>query len=413
MAKSEEPDNYRNCLDLLEILRQAQRVRLGIPKLGEHIVIEYIVEDDHPQLFADTYSSSQPHQDNPTTLESLNPSDLPSSIDFSDVESLAVPEKSSMLPSTELSESSNTSKDLEGLDSFEILENPNSTKSQNLVDFSNSNSLTFRSHSRQDIEDYMYVYFNSFDRIGNLYVYLEQMFDDVKIRERIQKFKNDKKSLIDKIEELVSYCEKKGYLAKLATVIEQQRGESADSLERNSKRQNERYEETNTRVFISYSWDSKEHKERVLRLADTLREKCGLDADLDRYVRAIEPYTPERGWDLWMQDKIKWADFVLIVCTEIYKRRFEGEEEPGQGLGLSWEGTIIRQDLYSKQLKDTKFIPIIFSQLDSAHVPQILYSKDKYNLHDKESYKELIYRLSKKALLAKPTIGKLDLSSLI
>ncbi len=55
-----------------------------------------------------------------------------------------------------------------------------------------------------------------------------------------------------------------------------------------------------------------------------------------------------------MEKKIEWAEFVLIVCTETYQRRFRGDEEPGIGRGSTWEGTIIRQHLYNNQLASTK-----------------------------------------------------------
>jgi GUN4-like/SEFIR domain len=161
---------------------------------------------------------------------------------------------------------------------------------------------------------------------------------------------------------------------------------------------------TYTKVFISYSWDSSEHKESVLQLANTLRAKVGVDADIDRYVRATPPFTPEQGWDLWMQEKLEWAEFVIVVCTETYKRRFEGREEPGKGLGVSWEGTIIRQNLYNNQLTDTKFIPVVLYSSDLANVPLILNSKDKYVLDDKQSYTELCYRLRKQNIVVKPEI---------
>jgi hypothetical protein len=45
------------------------------------------------------------------------------------------------------------------------------------------------------------------------------------------------------------------------------------------------------RVFISYSWDSDEHKDRVRALATHLR-KNGIDARLDQW----EEGTPPDGW---------------------------------------------------------------------------------------------------------------------
>ncbi len=66
-----------------------------------------------------------------------------------------------------------------------------------------------------------------------------------------------------------------------------------------------------TKVFISYSWDSEDHKERVLALANTLRNPWGIETDIDQYVRAKPPFTPSQGWDLWMEKRIAWAEFVV------------------------------------------------------------------------------------------------------
>lgn len=49
------------------------------------------------------------------------------------------------------------------------------------------------------------------------------------------------------------------------------------------------------RVFIIYSHDSDEHKERVLALADRLR-KDGIEVRLDRYLPSAGP---EVGWAQW------------------------------------------------------------------------------------------------------------------
>ena len=159
-----------------------------------------------------------------------------------------------------------------------------------------------------------------------------------------------------------------------------------------------------TKVFISYSWDSEEHKEQVLSLANTLRNPWGIETDIDQYVRAKPPFTPPQGWDLWMEKRIEWAEFVLIVCTETYKRRFRGDEEPGIGRGVTWEGTIIRQHLYNDQLVNTKFIPVVFSSPDLTHVPMILNGNDKYALEGEKSFRELCYRLRKQPTVIMPEV---------
>lgn len=107
------------------------------------------------------------------------------------------------------------------------------------------------------------------------------------------------------------------------------------------------------RVFISYSYDSPEHADCILTLADRLRED-GVDTWLDRY----EP-SPSAGFYRWMIQQIRDADFVLLVCTETYRRRLMGEEEPGKGLGAMWEGSVILSELYNSQPVNEKFIPIL------------------------------------------------------
>lgn len=117
--------------------------------------------------------------------------------------------------------------------------------------------------------------------------------------------------------------------------------------------------------MISYTHDSTEHRDRVLDLANRLRGE-GIDCELDQY----NPFP--RGWTPWMHNNIANADFVLIVCTETYLRRFEGNEEPGRGLGGQWEGYIITQELYEAAANNEKFIPIIFSPEDSQFIPKTL-----------------------------------------
>src|SRR5512135_3923205 len=85
------------------------------------------------------------------------------------------------------------------------------------------------------------------------------------------------------------------------------------------------------RVFLSYSHDSDEHADRVLELANALCDG-GIDVILDRYVHPA----PEEGWPRWMDRNLDEAQFVLMVCTETYRRRGMGREEPGQGLAVRW-----------------------------------------------------------------------------
>src|SRR5262245_52569096 len=115
------------------------------------------------------------------------------------------------------------------------------------------------------------------------------------------------------------------------------------------------------KVFISYSHDSHDHLDRVLGLADRLREE-GIDCNLDQYERA-----QAEAWQRWMDMRFRQADFILVVCTGTYCGRFDGREEQGKGLRVKWEGAIITSELYRDETINKQFIPVIFSTDDAAH----------------------------------------------
>jgi hypothetical protein len=159
---------------------------------------------------------------------------------------------------------------------------------------------------------------------------------------------------------------------------------------------------TPPKVFISYSHDSREHIERVLRLADQLRID-GIDADIDQYHMS-----PPEGWSNWVRHRIAEADFVIVICTEAFKRRFEGEDKESIGLGVKWEGAVLQREIFRNrkifeaQSKTIKFFPVIFSEEDAAHVPLPFAAITYFDLSDERGY-EFLYRALTNQLRA---IGK-------
>jgi hypothetical protein len=147
-------------------------------------------------------------------------------------------------------------------------------------------------------------------------------------------------------------------------------------------------EEKPPKVFISYSHDSREHEQHVRALSDRLRRE-GIECIIDQYIT-----TPAIGWQRWMMDEVEKADFVLIVASETYNRRFRGHEEPTKGFGAQWEGNIITQELYDANGKNLKFIPVLLDNSDAAHIPLPLRSATYYNVTESMSYDELYYYLS-------------------
>jgi len=137
-------------------------------------------------------------------------------------------------------------------------------------------------------------------------------------------------------------------------------------------------------VFISYSHDSDEHRQRILELAERLRHD-GLDARNDQDVKG----TPKQGWPRWMLDQFDEASSVLVVCTETYYRRFRGHEVPGRGKGADWEGALITQEIYDAKGQTDKFVPVALAAGQDSFIPEPLRKHTYYELTSETCYQKL------------------------
>lgn len=165
----------------------------------------------------------------------------------------------------------------------------------------------------------------------------------------------------------------------------------------------------NPTIFISYSHDNKEwalkngdpdtHRNRVFTLVEKL-ESEGIQCVIDRrFVNPVE------GWARWMMNGIEDADFVLVIASETYNRRFRGKEEPDKGHGAQWEGAIITQEIYEANGKNQKFVPVIFEHADAAHIPLPIRSATRYNVSNDIEYDELYYYITNQPPYETPKLG--------
>lgn len=154
------------------------------------------------------------------------------------------------------------------------------------------------------------------------------------------------------------------------------------------------------KVLISYSHDSPEHMENVLALSDRLRQ-YGIDCDLDQYEMA-----PPEGWPVWTKKKLTEADFVLVVCTETYRKRFDGTETQGAGLGAKWEGAFITQQLYDAESTTTKFVPVLRHQGDEEHIPTELRGHQFFVPFDEDGFIRMYRFLSNQPEVERPELGQ-------
>jgi hypothetical protein len=99
-------------------------------------------------------------------------------------------------------------------------------------------------------------------------------------------------------------------------------------------------------AFISYSWDSEDHKAWVKGFATQLRLE-GVDVTLDQWHVALGDQLPE-----FMERSIQNCDFVLMVCTPGYKARADGRKG-----GAGYEGHVITAAVYNGA-DQRKFVPV-------------------------------------------------------
>jgi hypothetical protein len=156
------------------------------------------------------------------------------------------------------------------------------------------------------------------------------------------------------------------------------------------------------RVFISYSHDSPQHAQHVLELAERLRTD-GVDAQLDQYVAG----TPARGWSRWMEDQLDSSEFVLVICTEIYRQRFLGREKSEKGKGADWEGSLITLELYHSRSDTNKFVPVLFDRQDEPFIPRPLSGHTHYLLSSEDNYAKLYAFLTGQAGVVPGKLGPL------
>ena len=136
-------------------------------------------------------------------------------------------------------------------------------------------------------------------------------------------------------------------------------------------------------VFISYSWDSDEHRALVRLLSDHLREKYSVYTLLDQYNRG--------GYDLitFMTKAVERADRVLLIGTPEYKRKSELYDKGG----VKYEDQLISIELYHR-MGSSKFIPVLRSgKFDTSFRP-LIETRTGYNMTNDDNYEETLKLLA-------------------
>lgn len=151
-------------------------------------------------------------------------------------------------------------------------------------------------------------------------------------------------------------------------------------------------------VFISYSRDTREHKQWVLELAQELVREHRVDVILDQWDL-------EHGDDMarFMRDSVERCDRVLMICTEPYVEKADG----GKG-GVGYEAMIVDGELI-RDLGTKKFVPVIRQDGGEVRLPKSVGIRLGANLSEganrEEEMKLLVERLHKLPPPTKPALG--------
>lgn len=139
------------------------------------------------------------------------------------------------------------------------------------------------------------------------------------------------------------------------------------------------------KVFISYSWDSDEHKLWVRSFATRLR-KDGIDVILDRWHAVPGDQLPR-----FMEEAVRESDFVLCICTPNYKERSDK-----RGGGVGYEGDVMTSEVFINR-DHRKFIPVLRTGEWQYTGPVWLQGKYYIDLRDdpysEQNYQDLLATL--------------------
>lgn len=153
------------------------------------------------------------------------------------------------------------------------------------------------------------------------------------------------------------------------------------------------------KLFISYSHDSQEHKDWVLKLVVDLYKYFGVDVIFDQWDLRV-------GRDLafYMEHGLTEANLVLCVCSNDYVKK------ANLGIcGSGYEKMILTRALVTNTNIDY-IIPIIRNNTQTDKLPVFLGTKFYIDFSDDNNYmnrfSELIARIYNEDLAKKPTRGE-------
>ena len=156
------------------------------------------------------------------------------------------------------------------------------------------------------------------------------------------------------------------------------------------------------KAFISYSWTTQEHKDRVREWAERLVAD-GVDVVLDLW-NLKEGDNKFAFMERMVTDPS--VTHVLLICDKLYAEKADTRKR-----GVGTESQIISKEVYDK-VEQSKFIPVVceFSHDENPSLPVFLKSRIYIDFSSpervNENWERLIRLLFGKPLYERPALGK-------
>jgi hypothetical protein len=156
------------------------------------------------------------------------------------------------------------------------------------------------------------------------------------------------------------------------------------------------------KVFISYSWSSQSHQDRIIHWAEMLISD-GIDVVLDVYALK-EGHDKYAFMERMVNDSS--VSHVLLVCDKQYSEKANTRKD-----GVGTESQIVSKEIYEK-IEQSKFIPIVceFDDSGNPYLPIFLKSRIWIDFSSDETenknWERLVRLIYGKPQHEKPEIGK-------
>ena len=157
------------------------------------------------------------------------------------------------------------------------------------------------------------------------------------------------------------------------------------------------------KVFISYSYDSPEHRRWVLKLSTRLHRN-GVDVILDQW-----DLSPGQDWRRFIENSVRNSDRILLICTDSYISKVNSGVG---GVGYEWQ---IVNALQAQELGTNHFIPIIRRTSGRQKLPAFLKGRFCFDFTDNSQFDSkfnaLLHEIQR-VPLRKSSLGKSPLAQL-